>query len=245
MHEAYIRIVPDSRKAVVLIHGICGTPAHFDMLLPLIPADWSVYNLLLPGHGGEVRDFARSSMTQWRETVEDTLAEVLKTHDRVVLVAHSMGTLFAVQQAVKHPGQVQGMLFLGCPLRVKYPPSTLWLTLRTAWGIGSDPAVEAMRRCCGIRLTPWLWRYIGWAPRFVELLGEVSATRKLLPRLSTPCKCFQSQGDELVSLRAVADLRQNPCIDLTVLPHSTHFYYDPQDLPQIQSALLSLLRNLQ
>lgn len=242
MHEEYIRVAPGSSKAVLLIHGICGTPAHFGPLLPLIPEDWSVYNLLLPGHGGGVRDFSQSSMAQWRGKVERTMAEILKTNDSILIVAHSMGTLFALAQAVAHPEQVRGLLFLGCPLRVKYPPSTIALTLRTALGIGHDPAVEAMRRSCGIRLSPWLWQYIGWAPRFLELLREVAAARKLLPRLTTPCKCFQSQGDELVSLRAIAELQKNPCIHLTLLPDSTHFYYAPQDMAQVQTALQHLLQ---
>ena len=53
-HREFIRYLPGSDRAVLLIHGIAGTPAHFWQFLPLIPEDWSVYNVLLDGHGGEV-----------------------------------------------------------------------------------------------------------------------------------------------------------------------------------------------
>ena len=64
-HRAYIRIVEDSDTAVLMIHGIAGSPAHFRDLIPVIPADWSVYNILLDGHGGTVSDFSRTSMKKW------------------------------------------------------------------------------------------------------------------------------------------------------------------------------------
>lgn len=56
-HREYVRIVPGAKTAVLFMHGIVGTPNHFRDLLPLVdlvPDDWSVYNVLLPGHGGTV-----------------------------------------------------------------------------------------------------------------------------------------------------------------------------------------------
>lgn len=65
-HSSYIRAVPGSRCAVLFLHGILGTPRHFDFLLESVPADWSVYNMQLDGHGGTLRDFTGSSMTRWQ-----------------------------------------------------------------------------------------------------------------------------------------------------------------------------------
>ena len=44
-HDEVVRIIPGARTAVLLIHGICGTPNHFVGGIPLmewIPADWSI-----------------------------------------------------------------------------------------------------------------------------------------------------------------------------------------------------------
>ena len=62
--------------AVLMVHGILGTPDHFEPFLPLIPEDVTVRNLLLPGHGGTVRDFGRSSMDAWRGYVHAALQEL-------------------------------------------------------------------------------------------------------------------------------------------------------------------------
>ena len=65
-HQEYIRLVPGAKTAVLFIHGIMGTPDHFLDLIPHVPRDWSVCNILLPGHGKSVSDFGASSMDQWR-----------------------------------------------------------------------------------------------------------------------------------------------------------------------------------
>ena len=37
-HEAFEREVPGARVCVLMVHGFLGSPHHFDMLLPHIPA---------------------------------------------------------------------------------------------------------------------------------------------------------------------------------------------------------------
>ena len=93
-HDEVVRIIPGAGTAVLLIHGICGTPKHFVGGIPLmewIPSDWSIYNLLLPGHGGTVEDFAKSSLKQWRCSVRRAFCALAKTHEQVYIVGHSMG----------------------------------------------------------------------------------------------------------------------------------------------------------
>ena len=90
-------------SAILFIHGILGTPNHFAPFLLHIPPEWSICNILLKGHGGGVRDFSRATMAEWKNQVQYALDELLKEHDRVLIVAHSMGTLFAIQEAIKKP----------------------------------------------------------------------------------------------------------------------------------------------
>ena len=69
-HREFRRICPDADTAVLFIHGINGTPNHFHDLVKLVPAECSVVNVRLKGHGGSVRDFANTSMEElmrsWR-----------------------------------------------------------------------------------------------------------------------------------------------------------------------------------
>ena len=87
MDQEFRRIVPAADTAVLFIHGIVGTPRHFDDLIPLLPDTVSVHNLLLAGHGGSARDFARASMKTWEQQVEAAIAALAETHPHIVLAA--------------------------------------------------------------------------------------------------------------------------------------------------------------
>ena len=115
-HEPYIRIVPGSNTAVLMVHGIVGTPRHFDGILAAIPEDWCVYNILLDGHGGGVTDFSRTSMEIWRKQVRSILNALCVRYKRIFIVAHSMGTLLAMEAALEHKNKIAGMLFLALKL---------------------------------------------------------------------------------------------------------------------------------
>ena len=91
-----IRYVENADTAILFIHGILGIPEYFRPYLSLVPPDWSVYNILLKGHGRGVRDFSHASMAQWKQQVDEALRTLSESHDKVVIAAHSMGTLFAL-----------------------------------------------------------------------------------------------------------------------------------------------------
>ncbi len=239
-HKEYIREVPGSDTAVLLIHGIVETPQHFRDLLPVIPEDWSICNLLLDGHGHTVKEFGRTSMKKWKAQVNLRLEQLLRTHKQVLLIGHSMGTLFSIQAALDHPQRIGGLFLLAPPLHVHFPPKTMFLCLRTALGC-KDPAAVALRADCGLELTPWLWRYIPWIPRFLELLVECRRIRRLYPRLNTPGMCFLARRDELVSLRSRKVLQQNPAMETYVLEDSGHFAYSGEDTLLLQEKLKELM----
>ena len=245
-HRSFIRRVPGSDTAVVLIHGIAGTPAHFRNLLPVIPEDCSVFNLLLDGHGGSVLDFGRSSMEKWRTQASSQIEELTAQYAHVVLIAHSMGTLFAIRAALKYPDKIPFLFLLAVPTRPWVRFSTMLTALRVAGGniCPEDFRAIAMQNATSIAITWRLWQYITWIPRLLELLGQIRRTRALLPRLNTPCFTFQSLVDELVSFRSCKDLEPIPCIRNTVLTGSGHFQYGAEDTRLLQSRLAALFAQL-
>lgn len=245
-HSEYIRTVEGSTIAVLMVHGIAGTPAHFRELIPVIPESWSVYNILLDGHGKNVEDFGKTSMTKWKEQVNQMLQTLLERHKNVVIVAHSMGTLFAIRAAVEHPDRIPALFLLAVPMRPWVRFSTMLTSLRVAWGdIRPDDAPAlAMRDATSIQMDRRLWKYIGWVPRLVELLVEIERVRRLLPRLTVPTQTFQSVVDELVSDRSCKDLEEHPCIRNTRLRRSGHFAYGPEDMALMKTRLKELIENL-
>ncbi len=237
-HEETKRIVSGAKTAVLLIHGICGSPDHFRTLLPLeqmIPPSWSHHNLVLDGHCKQVEDFGRTSMKKWKEQVTIAFAQLCKTHDQVILVGHSMGTLLSIQLALQHPEKVKQLFLLAVPVRVFVQPRAIPYLMRIAFDRinEADPIVVSMRNACGIRHTRRLWKYIPWIPRMVELLDLCGQTARQVENLSVPCIAIQSAKDEMVSRKAGKLLRNSGRAEVLELPNSTHFYYDPQDAKQI------------
>ena len=242
-HREYIRITGSDRPALLMIHGIVGTPAHFHGLMPAVAEDRSVYNILLDGHGKGVQEFAGTSMAKWKAQVKTVLADILTRHEKVVIIAHSMGSLFAIQAAIDHPDRVASLFLLAVPTRPWVRFSTMLTALRVAWGNVSpaDTAATAMHNDCSVQLERKLWKYIAWLPRFWELLTEIRRVRGQLPDLKTPTLTFQSHRDELVSSRSCKDLNGHPYIQNTVLYRSGHFAYSPEDTALLQKRLAELL----
>lgn len=233
-HRETVKVVPGADKAVLFIHGIAGTPEHFRKVLPLeklVPEGWSVYNLRLDGHGGSVSDFSRTSMKKWKRQTGQVFEDLVKTHEKILIVGHSMGCLFAIDLAVSCPGSVESLFLLAVPMRPGMKLSGIGNMLRLVFGrIRPDRPVErALQQACGVEPTWKIWKYLGWIPRFVELFLKIWETEKNLTGMKTPSVAFQSGKDELVRLSSSRVLNRCSAIEVRELEDSGHFYYAPGD----------------
>lgn len=233
-HTEYVRLIPGAKTAVFFIHGIVGTPNHFRELIPLqnlVPDDYSVYNVLLDGHGKTVDDFAKTSMKKWHDQVWRIFDQLSRTHERVILVAHSMGTLFSIQLAVENPHKIPFLFLLAVPLR----PGIRFVTVRNLLGLvfgklrEDVPLEAATMKVCGVQTSRRLWKYLKWTPRYLELFCEIHRTEKVMSRLRIPCTAYQSQRDELVANRTRKVLKKSGRMTVYNLLQSSHFYYSPAD----------------
>lgn len=240
-HSAFTREVENATAAVMMIHGITGSPSHFCRFYSAIPEDMSIYNLLLNGHGGSVKDFANTSMDKWKAQVSAQTDLLLDRYERIYLVGHSMGTLLSLQTAISRPEKIKGLFLLAVPTRPRVRLRVLTTGFRAARGKES-PGTQAMHDRYSIRMEGPVWSYLGWAPRFWELLTEIRRTRRMLPRLRIPTVTFQSQEDELVSIRSVKDLKDHPMIQNTILYESGHQRYSDGDAAQLYARFSEFIK---
>lgn len=245
-HSEFIRRVDGASVAVLCIHGILGSPNHFRELIPLIPEGYSVHNMVLDGHCGSVGDFSRSSMKKWRAQVHGAVEDLLADHGEILILAHSMGTLLAIEEAITEP-RITGIFCLSIPIKVGFRYRMLSTMMKMYFGTlkPEDTLAYAARECTGLQMTKNPFAYLGLIPRYLELFSEIRRVRRLLPSLTTPCHSFQSGRDELVSPRSFDILRaEAPSIKVEMLEGSTHFYYPPPELEHIKDQfLLFLSRN--
>ncbi|MBE6699536.1 MAG: alpha/beta fold hydrolase [Ruminococcaceae bacterium] len=235
-HREYKRINPDATAAILFVHGIVGTPNHFADFLSLVPDDVSVYNVLLDGHGGTVQDFSHTSMQKWENQVRDTVDELTLSHTAVYIVAHSMGTLFAIDRAIENE-KVKGLFLLAVPLKIAPKPRMVGNLCKVYFDkIKPDDEVAlAAKRCYGIAQDKNPFHYFGWLPRYLELFAKAKRTRKRLVELHTPAMAYQSARDELVSTASAKILKQNEAISVIELENSGHYYYAPSDFEYLLS----------
>lgn len=182
-------------------------------------------------------------MAKWHAQLKNFWETTLAGYQRVYVIAHSMGTLFALRAAVAYPDKIAGLFLLAVPLRPFVRPRAMLASARLALGKYSNThrMEQEMLGDSGVQLAPRLWQYLGWVPRFWELLTEIRQVRKLLPRLTVPTRAYQSRTDELVAFSSVKLLAGHPAIHLTVLEHSGHFAYRETDIALLQAELKEFL----
>lgn len=245
-HQAYIREVSGSDTVVLCIHGILGTPDQFLPLIPYIPKDYSVYNILLDGHGREVSDFSRSSMTKWKIQVQRTLTYLSGRYTKIIIMAHSMGTLFALQAAAGGNKKIKALFLIDTPLVPMLRPKCILNSLKVIWERipENDIYSKAELASYSIRPNKKVWLYLGWVPRYLELFYEIGITRKCIPEIKIPCRVFLSQRDELVSLRSYRYLKGNRHIKVSLLEGATHFYFTDKHNLTMRKALENICRKI-
>lgn len=241
-HSAYIHEPAGARKAVLLIHGICSSPRRFDFLLSEFDDGWAIYNLLLEGHGGTVQDFSRASMKQWKAQTNAMLEQLSQRYDRILLIGYSMGTLLEIAALPRYP-KVCGMLLLNVPMRPWVRLRMLSLSKKWIYGQRDlcDPVQAAFDYAVGITPTPKLWSYLGWIPRFLELLGLCRYCRRHWQNIQALCFAYLGTDDELVSLRSRKYLEPNPHVTLRVMENTGHFYYPPEYADKMRADLRTLI----
>lgn len=229
-HKEYVRICDNSSTAILFIHGIVGTPNHFNEFVPLVPEAVSIYNLLLDGHGKGVKDFSKTSMKKWEAQVTSVVEKLSLTHEKIYIVAHSLGTLLAIEQAVKNQN-ICKLFLLAVPLSLSLKPKMLINSLKVYFDKIHPDDYEALaaKKCYGIEKDKNPFHYIGWIPRFLELFAKIGQTRKSIGLLNTSCVVYHSNKDEMVSKKSIKFLQQNPCIIINRLKNSGHYYYDKTD----------------
>lgn len=235
-HCEYIRKIDGSENAIVMIHGILGTPHHFDYLLEYIPADWSVYAILLDGHGSDVRAFSKTSMKKWEAQTAKVFNRVSKEHKNVYAAGHSMGTLLTIGYANTHPCVIKKVFLMAIPLRAWLRPPIFENATRVMLRKRkqNDPVCDATFCACSIdHRGAYLWEYIGWIPRFWELLIKIEKTRKILPNMRIKGVAFQSGKDELVWPGSYRLIKDHPTLRAYLLKDSYHFYYTDCDRKRI------------
>jgi pimeloyl-ACP methyl ester carboxylesterase len=99
-----------SGAVLLLLHGIAGTSATWDDLIPLLSRRYRVLAPDLLGHGESAKPEGDYSLGAYANLVRDFL-EVLG-HERATLVGHSLGGGIALQFAYQYPERCERLVLV-------------------------------------------------------------------------------------------------------------------------------------
>lgn len=232
----------DKRLAVLCVHGIQGSPRQFDWLIRDLSRTVPTVNLTLPGHGGEVKDFRKSTMAQWQAAVDRALEELSAEHE-VLFIGHSMGCLLGIDACARNIGDVRALVLLACPLYIR----PTWRYVRNNYLAAAkrhldDPFVAAAQEMNGVHADHPL-AYSTCARQYLQLLKKIRTTRDLLPKIDVPVLAVHFERDEIVSSASLRSLSALPGARTRIVRDSGHFLFSESARAEITEEVLHLLQS--
>ena len=224
--------------AFLFVHGIQGHPRQFQFLIDHLPEGTPYRNILLRGHGADVKAFRSSGREAWLATVRKAVGELLGQCDRLVFVGHSMGCLLGLLTEQAAPGTFSEMLLLCCPFRIRptyrYLRNNL-LASRPAKPT-DDPFVQAAREANSVTAAHPAQDLTCVHP-YLELLRLVRTVRKNAAAPACPVRFLFSEQDEIVSPRSVRLARERFGVEQEIMPGCGHNWFSEKAKQQIADAL--------
>ena len=119
------------RHGVLLIHGFTGLPAELRLLGEHLHAHgFTVLAIRLAGHGTTVEDLSRMGHEDWMDSVRDGYAVLSGLCDRISVVGHSMGAVFAMLLSTE--AEIAHVVSLCAPIMIAPEQGLIHLPRREA-----------------------------------------------------------------------------------------------------------------
>lgn len=231
------------RIGVLLVHGLNGSQKDFaEMEAQLLERDMVVINMLLPGHGSQIKEMLKSGWEDWSQAVIEELRALKQRCDVVFLVGHSLGGALSLHAAAHE--EVNGIISICAPLHmhpglkvavrlVKYV-TPLLPTLREDV---RDPVGRRRYRRDSYRWT---------AMRPVEsLLQFLPHLREELPQITAPALIMTSIHDHVVPARDGRDIYRRIGSrekHLVTFHHSYHVIMKDHDREELFAKTLAFIQ---
>lgn len=111
--------VGEGDTALLLIHGFASSPSVFSEMAPeLAKAGVECRALHLPGFGEMPSNMLRVAEAEWRDAVADGVERAKADGKKVWLVGHSLGGTLALDYALAHPENLEGLVLLAPMIKV-------------------------------------------------------------------------------------------------------------------------------
>ncbi len=180
----------------LLIHGFTGSPPEMRLLGDYLHAQGlTVSAPLLPGHGETIEAMNECQWSDWAAHVEQAWGKLHQRCEMLFVGGLSMGSLLAIDLAVKHP-ETHGAMLYSPALKIAdrlihFTPLLKYFMKAKPKSSGTDLTdPQAPQRT---------WSYRSWPlPAAHELLKLIRHVEAILPQLTCPLLAVQSKRDRII-----------------------------------------------
>lgn len=234
------------RVGVVITHGFTSSPlATRPLGQRLASVGYSVEVPLLPGHGTDHRDLARTRYRDWYDHLARVTDHLTERCERVILVGHSLGGTLSLDLASREPQRIAGVVTINAPITdrqgplARLAPALQFVVPYLPRNLAGMPADDIARRGVEEGAYPMVS-----ARAARSLLRELPRIRAQLLDLTQPLLVVRStvdhtvpptDADELLSLVGSGHCRELVC------ERSYHVVMLDHDAPLLEDAILGFL----
>lgn len=234
---------------VIVTHGFTANPASTRPLGQRLAAEgFTVEVPVLPGHGTDHHDLARTRYRDWIAALERLVDNLRPRLEHLVLVGHSMGATLSLDIASRRPNDIDAVVSINAPLTdrggllVSLSPLLQHVVPWVPRGLAGMPANDVARP--GVREHAYD-RVSTRAAR--SLMVELPRIRSQLLDLTQPLLVVRSlvdhtvppgDGIELQELVGSADIRELLC------ERSYHVVTLDHDAPAVEAAVVEFVTDV-
>lgn len=192
-----------NREGCLLIHGFTGSAAHmYPLGRYLNDKGFTVYGVLLKGHGTTLDDMEKASHKDWINSVIDGYNTLKEKCDRIYVMGLSMGGVLSLILSGSH--QVDKVIAISTPIKIqdklaKFTPLFKYFKRYKPWS--SNSTTGSYGRSLGYDKIP--------LKSVPELLKLMKTAKKALDSIKCPILIIQPEGDKYVKLSSVDIIYNN------------------------------------
>jgi carboxylesterase len=187
-------------KGILLVHGWTSTPYEVRRLGKYLNENgYTVYGLMLKGHGTVPKDLEGVVWEEWVEDVKNGITKLRETCGKVYIGGTSIGANLAII-VTEEDDDIAGLVLMATPYRMRYEAAALFVA-KLLLKLKKKYRKKFYPPTFGVSTT--ITRIISYQTYPVRSVLEafklVQEARKNLGAISQPCLIMQSTHDHIVS----------------------------------------------